>query len=162
MEGMHEQLAHFVNKGGELLKIRVAAEEGFYGGNTLLPDLLKFCREQKAYLYELIELRRMERSDAFDAEKAFRILSHLTVPQLSLFMRMLVEKGIFATKSMAELYRFTASHFYTDRANLISAQSLIRNGQEVDFATAFKLFQVLNGLIDWLDEKFSVRTFRQA
>jgi hypothetical protein len=121
-----------------------------------------YCREKKEYLQELIALRKMAAQDELDMSEASRILSGFTVAQISLFLKLQVEKGLLVPDSLAGLYRFVSRHFYTSKATMISEKSLKREYEDVKFSTAYKMYLVLLEFIEWLDELFQVKSFKPA
>lgn len=163
LEGMHEQLEKMLAEqdllNGQLL---ISSSRAFSNHASLKQDLLRFCREKKEHLQELIALRRMAAQDELDMREAVRILSGFTVPQISLFLKLQVEKGLLVPDSLAGLYRFISRHFYTSKALMISEKSLKREYEDVKFSTAYKMYLVLLEFIEWLDELFQVKSYKPA
>lgn len=163
MEGLQEQVERLVHQNEEISSGVVASgSPAFSNHSSLKQDLLMFCRQKKEYLQELIALRKMAHQDEMDMREASRILSGFTVPQISLFLKLQVEKGLLVPDSLAGLYRFVSRHFYTSKALLISEKSLKREYEDVKFSTAYKMYLVFLDFIEWLDELFQVKSFKPA
>jgi hypothetical protein len=163
MEGMHEQVERLLLEKDVLNgHVLVSGARAFPNHPSLKHDLLLYCREKKEYLQELIALRKMAAQDELDMSEATRILSGFTVAQISLFLKLQVEKGLLVPDSLAGLYRFVSRHFYTSKATMISEKSLKREYEDVKFSTAYKMYLVLLEFIEWLDELFQVKSFKPA
>lgn len=148
--------------GDRFLKRRAQGPRAFGNHPSLKADLLSYCRRQKEYLNELIELRRMFIEDELNMQDASRIFSGFSVPQIALFFKLQVEKGWIQPASLASLYRFISRNFYTEKAQMISEHSLKREYEDVKFKTAYKLYLALLEFIEWLDEWSQVKSYRPS
>lgn len=119
-----------------------------------------FLAKKERNLKETIKLRRdiiqHQQSPASNA----RLKIYLSVPQLSLFIRLLIEKGLLAKENIGELFSFFATHFSTPQASLISAESLRKKSTDVEFTTAQKLKAHLIGMLNWLNENYNLSNFK--
>jgi hypothetical protein len=119
-----------------------------------------FLAKKERTLKETIKLRRdIIQNQQFPSPKA-RLKVFLSVPQLGLFIRLLIEKGLLAKENIGELFNFFATHFSTPQASFISAESLRKKSTDVEFTTAQKLKAHLIGMLNWLNENYNLSNFK--
>jgi len=163
INGLHEQVEFILNQKEKLLRKQIASG---YRLHPLLPsiwdDLCQYFNEKEQALQAMLALRRAVLKDKRSSEESFRVLSLLTVPQLALFFRIQLEKGILIKEHIHDVFNFVAMHFYTEKTLFISSGSLQRKSTDVDFPTALKLWDTLSGMLEWLDEHFSVRNYQRS
>jgi hypothetical protein len=163
INGLHEQVEFILIRKERLLTRQIIS------GYTLHPhlpslwnDLREYYNEKEQALEAMLALRRAALADQRSSENSFRILSLLTVPQLALFFRIQLEKGILIKEHIHDVFSFVAMHFYTEKTLFISTGSLQRKSTDVDFPTALKLWDTLSDMMEWLDEQFSVRNYQRS
>ena len=106
-----------------------------------------------------MEARRMAMQDKSMIKSTFRMLTGLSVPQLALFVKALMETGILLKQKVTEIGNFVALNFYTEKTEFISADSFIKKMTYAEFSTAVKLWEALELAQDWLDEKYDVKKY---
>lgn len=162
IHGLHEQMELILQQKEKLSNININGYSLHTKQSKLKHDLITFYSEKIIFLEELMALRRVAMNDKYSSDQAFRISVGLTVPQLALFFRMQMEKGILVKEGVTEVFNFVAHHFYTEKAIFISAQNLLKRSTDVEFATVLKLWDVLVGMMEWLDENFSVKNYQRS
>ena len=163
LNGLHEELEAVLERREGARQIEVLV------GRSLLPaeqgvrdEVSAFLMERAVYLEELLAVRRMAIADQLEADKAFRVLAKLSVPQLALFFRVQMEVGVLAKEKLSKVFNFVANHFYTEKTRFISAQMLLKRSTDVEFATVLRLWEILGEMMDWLDAQFSVRNYQKS
>jgi hypothetical protein len=163
IDGLHEELEHVLQQKEDLRNSETQTIYSLYPHQTSLKrELHQYYTEKAAYLEELLVVRRTAMQDRYDSERAFRILVGMSVPQLALFVRVLKEKEIILREGITEVLTFFSRHFYTDKALFISSHNLLKRSSDVDFTTVLKLWDMLEGMMNWLDEKFHVRNYERS
>ena len=160
LPGIHDQL-----------QVIISEQDSFFGlpesKLKMLPYLSSidgqfktFLSQKERILKEVISLRREIIKEEQGLETKGRLKIFLSVPQLSLFIRLLIEKGLLAKENIGELFTFFATHFSTPQASLISAESLRKKSTDVEFSTAQKLKAHLIGMLNWLNENYNLSNFK--
>lgn len=163
IDGLHEELEYILQQKENLRSVKIAIAYSLYPQHTSLRlELHQYYTEKAAYLEELLLLRRTAMQDRYDSERAFRILLGISVPQFALFVRMLKERQIILKEGITEVFTFFSRHFYTDKALFISSHNLLKRSTDVEFATVLKLWDMLESMMNWLDEKFHVRNYKRS
>lgn len=163
IDGLHEELEYVLQQKEDLRDREVGIPFSLYPQQApLKQELQQYYTEKAAYLEELLELRRTAMQDRYDSEHAFRILLGMSVPQFALFIRVLKERRIILKEGITEVFTFFSRHFYTDKAAFISAQNLLKRSTDVEFSTVLKLWDTLDGMMNWLDDKFHVRNYQRS
>lgn len=121
-----------------------------------------FLSQKKRSLKEVINLRRVIIEDEQGAKTKGRLKVFLSVPQLSLFIRVLIEKGLLPKENIGELFNFFATHFSTPQTSFISAESLRKKSTDVEFSTAQKLKGHLIGMLNWLNENYNLSNYKNS
>lgn len=129
--------------------------------STIKEHLCRYFAERKQTISELMEIRRAALHDKIETQQAFRILTNLTVPQLTLFFRVQLEVGLILKEHITEVYNFVAQHFYTEKAVFISSSNMLKLSTNIEFATVLKVYDMLNLMMGWLDEQFGVKNFKR-
>jgi len=163
INGLHEQVEFVLMQKEKMLRKQMLSG---YRLHPRLPslwnDLHQYYVEKEQALEAMLALRRAALKDQQSSQESFRVLSLLTVPQLALFFRIQLEKGILIKEHIHDVFNFVAMHFYTEKTLFISSGSLQRKSTDVDFPTALKLWDTLSGMMEWLDEHFSVRNYQRS
>lgn len=163
IDGLHEQLEYIIQQSDELERVRPPFDCRFNVDEcSLKEELHSFFEAKTTYLEKLLRHRRLAMQDKVDADKAFRLLLDMTVPQVALFIRVMKETQVILKTGITEVCTFFAMHFYTDKSLFISSTNLLKRSTDVEFATALKLWDTLIAMENWLDEKFSIRNFRRS
>jgi len=160
INGLHEQKELILQQKDHVSTMDNRTVFSFYPDKKpIIDEILEFFNMKSYYLDELMALRRLAITDKYTSEKAFRVLTGLTVPQLALFFRMQMEIGVLSKQAKQEFFNFVAHHFYTEKTVFISSQNLLKCSTNVEFSTALKLWDILNEMKEWLDQNFSVRNY---
>lgn|GEM_PF-2596123 len=161
--GLHDQIEKLI----WLSKPNTPSASNFTG--ALYPDrpsiseqLSSFYLEKVAHLEKLVAAKRIALNDRDEMTEIFRMSTELSVPQLALFIRLLREKGVIVKKETGEVFSFFARHIYTDNALFISSKNMLKKSTEVEYATALKLWTLLEDMLTWLDESFSIRDYKRS
>ncbi|TCC98825.1 hypothetical protein [Pedobacter hiemivivus] len=163
INGLHEQVEFILNQKEKLLRKQIISKYRLHPNlPSIWDDLRQYYNEKEQALEAMLALRRAALKDQRSSEESFRVLSLLTVPQLALFFRIQLEKGILIKEHIHDVFNFVAMHFYTEKTLFISSGSLQRKSTDVDFPTALKLWDTLSGMMEWLDEHFSVRNYQRS
>lgn len=161
INGLHEQVEFILQLKKEINEVKVKRGMSLHTRqDSLKKDLTGYFTEQISYLEEVLILRRAALLDKYESEKAFRLLVRLSVPQLALFFRVLMETGLLAKQDIREVFNFVAQHFYTEKTSFISSQNMLIKSSNVEFSSAIKIYDMLKTMIQWLDEKFNVKDFQ--
>jgi len=161
--GLHKQLELIVLEKDELFRARELTEIKFTNQRpTIRADFLNYLNEKYEHTNTLIEIKRHELKDRFEPDHLLRILLNTSVPQLGLFIRLLVENDIVQQAKMADLFKFFSSNFYTKNANFISAKSLQDKSTSVRLTDALKLYRFFKSSMEWLDVHFHVKDHNRA
>jgi hypothetical protein len=127
--------------------------------STLLMNLDQFLAEKSAFVKQLVKIRREVIRDSDKRKAMSRFLIYLSVPQLALFIRMQIEKGLLAKENLKELFTFFSTFFYTPNTMFISAENLLKKSTDVDFSTAQKMKKHLIGMLNWLNTNFNLSNY---
>lgn len=141
----------------QMCKLRLKIEDGSIRG-----QLKAFYQEKKDNINQRIELRRSQIRDAKLWEDNDRMQINLSVPQLSLFIRILMEHGILSKEDIGKTFGYYAKHFRTPQTQFISAESLQKKSTDVEFSTAKKMKGHLIGMINWLNEHYNTSNFSDS
>lgn len=161
INGLHEQLELVFQMKKDTQSVGIKNIIGLHPGQeTLKADFQGFFVEKVNYLEELLVLRRVAIKDKYESGQAFRLLVRLSVPQLALFFRVLMESGLLAKQDIREVFNFVAQHFYTDKTSFISSQNMLIKSSNVEFSSAVKIYDMLKTMMQWLDEKFNVKDYQ--
>lgn len=161
INGLHEQLELVYQMKKDTQSVGLKKGMSLHPGQgTLKVDFQGFFMEKVSYLEELLVLRRVAIKDKYESEQAFRLLVRLSVPQLALFFRVLMETGLLAKQDIGEVFNFVAQHFYTEKTSFISSQNMLIKSSNVEFSSAVKIYDMLKTMIQWLDEKFNIKDYQ--
>lgn len=161
--GLHKQLELIALEKDELFRAREVTELKFINQRpTISLDFLNYLNEKHQHTNELMEIKRQELKDRFDPDHLRRILLNTSVPQLGLFIRLLIEKDIVQQAKMADLFKFFSSNFYTKNANFISAKSLQDKSTSVRLPDALRLYRFFKNSMEWLEVNFHVKEHNRA
>ena len=119
--------------------------------------LLKFCEKKLVVLEKMMEARRMAMQDKSMIKSTFRALTGLSVAQLALFVKGQMETGMLLNQKVKDVANFVALNFYTENAEFISVDSFIKKMTDAEFSTALKLWEFLELIQDWLNDKYKVK-----
>lgn len=158
--GLHEQ-QEFILKEKDLL-FEIHLNKGLtmpLESTILYEDLNSFLCEKYLYLKEMAKLRRQAYKDSQEAMKGSRVLINLPVPQISLFIRMQIEKGWLGKEHIGELFTFFANHFYTPHTPFMSPESLQKKSTDVEFSTAQKMKGHLISMVNWLNTHYNLSNY---
>lgn len=163
INGLHEQVEFILTQKEKLARKQLLSGYKLHPNlPSLWHDLREYYNEKEQALEAMLAIRRAALEDQRSSANSFRILSLLTVPQLALFFRIQLEKGILIKEHIHDVFSFVAMHFYTEKTLFISSGSLQRKSTDVDFPTALKLWDTLSEMMEWLDEHFSVRNYQRS
>lgn len=162
IEGLHEAIEYTLLQNNNLQHKDAIANKLHPNQISLRKELQEYYNETKSYLESMLAIRRQGLTDKYDSDHSFRLMIGMSVPQFALFVRILKERGIIVKEGVTEMYTFFASHFYTDKATFISAKNLLKRSTDVEFATALKLWDSFAEMMEWLDEKFSIRNYQRS
>ncbi|MEJ2884633.1 hypothetical protein [Pedobacter sp. GR22-6] len=161
--GLHKQLELIVLEKDELFRAREFTDLKFTNqGPAISLDFLNYLNEKYEHTNALMEIKRHELKDRFEPDHLLRILLNTSVPQLGLFIRLLVEKDIVQQAKMADLFKFFSSNFYTKNANFISAKSLQDKSTSVRLPDALRLYRFFKSSMEWLEVNFHVKEHNRA
>lgn len=141
----------------QMCKLRLKIED-----ESIRNQLKAFYQEKKDNINQRIELRRSELQDAKLWDNNDRLQINLSVPQLSLFIRILMERGILSKEDIGKTFGYYAKHFRTPQTQFISAESLQKKSTDVEFSTAKKMKGHLIGMINWLNEHYNTSNFSDS
>lgn len=158
--GLHEQKEMIIKEKGKLYDGQLNEEsKSNRPTSALYHDLHNFLHEKSTYVGQLIKIRQEAVLDLDKVNSARRFKINLPVPQLGLFIRMQLEKGILAKESIGELFAFYATHFYTANVAFISADSLQKKSTDVEFSTAQKMKGHLIGMLNWINAHYNLSNY---
>ncbi|MDR6943692.1 hypothetical protein [Mucilaginibacter pocheonensis] len=122
-------------------------------------ELNKFLSEKYFLVKERLKISFQSISDEHYQPRGKRMLVNLSVAQLGLFLRLLVEKGVLAKEHIGELFAFFAKNFYTPNTDFISPESLQKKSSVVEHATAQKLKAILISMLNWLNTNYNLSNY---
>jgi hypothetical protein len=125
----------------------------------LYNELNKFLSEKYFVVKERLKISLHLANDVHYQARGRRIMVNLSVAQLGLFLRLLVEKGVLAKEHIGELFAFFAKHFYTPNTDFISPESLQKKSSVVEHATAQKLKAILISMLNWLNTNYNLSNY---
>lgn len=126
---------------------------------SIRDQLKNLYREKKENTKQRIELRRTEILDSKLWEENEKAQINLPVPQIGLFIRLFMERGIIPKEDIGKTFSYYAKHFRTPNTSFISADSLQKKSSDVEFSTAKKMKGHLIGMINWLNEHYSTSNY---
>lgn len=141
----------------QMCKLRLKIED-----EPIRNQLKAFYQEKKDNINQRIELRRSEIQDAKLWDDNDRMQINLSVSQLGLFIRILMERGILSKEDIGKTFGYYARHFRTPQTQFISAESLQKKSTDVEFSTARKMKGHLIGMINWLNEHYNTSNFSDS
>ncbi|WEA00719.1 hypothetical protein [Mucilaginibacter sp. SJ] len=157
---VRQQIEYILTQKQRLSYIMITGIVERSGGKISVADeLSKYLDEQYVYLKRVLKLQRSTVKDQELQRSARRFPVGLSVPQLGLFIRLQIERGILQKDHKAQLFSFFADHFYTSNAMYVSADNLQKKSTDVDFSTAQKLKGELIGMINWLNLNFNLSNY---
>ncbi|WP_185212266.1 hypothetical protein [Sphingobacterium mizutaii] len=119
---------------------------------SIREQLRVFLKEKKAYLQQRMELRRFEIEDHKLTEENERMEVNVPVTQLSVFVRLFMERGILPKEDVGRTFAYYARHYRTPKTSFISAESLQKKSTNIEYSTANKVKGHLIGMVNWLNE----------
>ncbi|MGF7028710.1 MULTISPECIES: hypothetical protein [Sphingobacterium] len=126
---------------------------------SIREQIKAFYREKKDNIKQRIELRRAEILDSKLWEENDRSQINLPVPQIGLFIRLFMERGIIPKEDIGKTFSYYAKHFRTPNTSFISAESLQKKSLDVEFSTAKKIKGHLIGMVNWLNENYNTSNY---
>jgi hypothetical protein len=160
VDGLLDQKDMLLELKSKLFDLSLANGLKFPTANDhLCNELNRFLTEKYALVKERLKVSRQLIADDGKRQRAKRMLINLSVAQLGLFIRLQVEKGIFAKEHIGELFTFFARNFYTPNTEYISAESLQKKSSDVEHATAKKLKAHLIAMLNWLNTNYNLSNY---
>ena len=120
--------------------------------NSKLPtakkQIISWIEEEIYYLNQKRMLLPVSNSKNENQEEETKLLTGLSVPQLSYFFGLLIQTGILQPKTHRAVFRFIADHFKTKMADTISVDSLNSKYYNIETTTKNavreKIIELLN------------------
>ncbi|PYF74573.1 hypothetical protein [Pedobacter nutrimenti] len=159
---LHDQLQVIISEQDRFYGLPESKLKMFSSLSSIEGQFKAFLSQKKRSLKEVINLRRVIIEDEQGAKTKGRLKVFLSVPQLSLFIRVLIEKGLLPKENIGELFNFFATHFSTPQTSFISAESLRKKSTDVEFSTAQKLKGHLIGMLNWLNENYNLSNYKNS
>ncbi|MFN0293588.1 hypothetical protein [Pedobacter helvus] len=157
---LHDQLQVIISEQDRFYGLPESKLKMFSSLSSIEGQFKTFLSQKKQSLKEVIDLRRIIIEDDKGPKTKGRLKVFLSVPQLSLFIRVLIEKGLLPKENIGELFNFFATHFSTPQTSFISAESLRKKSTDVEFSTAQKLKGHLIGMLNWLNENYNLSNYK--
>ncbi|HEX7846604.1 MAG TPA: hypothetical protein VF476_12455 [Chitinophagaceae bacterium] len=157
---IRQQIEYILTQKQRLSYIAVTSfTEDIGSGISVVNELTHYLDEQYTYLKRVLKLQHSSIKEEELHRSSRRFPVGLSVPQLGLFIRLQIERGILQKDHKAQLFSFFADHFYTSNAKYVSADNLQKKSTDVDFSTAQKLKGELIGMINWLNLNFNLSNY---
>ena len=161
--GLHEQLEIVIKFEDRINSLPTWGMSRWMAEDTSIREQIRiFLSEKKQYIQQRIELRRSEIQDSKLGTDTDRMQVNLPVAQFGLFIRLFMENGLLPKEEVGKTFAYYARHFSTPKTPFISAESLQKKSTDVEFSTAKKMKGHLIGMVNWLNEHYSVSNHRDS
>ncbi|WP_199120332.1 hypothetical protein [Pedobacter sp. ASV28] len=157
---LHDQLQIVISEQDIFFGLPESNQKMFISQLPIEDQFKIFLSQKERHLKETINIRRALNLEEQGSKQKNRLKIFLSVPQLSLLIRLFIEKGLLPKENIGELFAFFASHFSTPQTSLISAESLRKKSTDVEFSTAQKLKSHIIGMLNWLNENYNLSNFK--
>lgn len=115
---------------------------------TIKNQIVSWIEEEIDYLYKKIKLEATDLHNSNDKEPKIKLLSGLSVAQLSYFFNLLLQAGIIQHKNQRDIFRFISDNFKTKMSSNISSDSISSKYYNVESTTKSvirdKIIELLN------------------
>jgi hypothetical protein len=157
---IRSQIEFLVKERHRLTEIAFLSEmRKLFKENQLMTDLTGYLSEYEQFLNQILVLQRNAAQDEVQTRSGRRFQVSLSVAQLGLFIRLLLEKGILPKENISQLFKFFAEHFYTANALFISPENLQKKSTDVEFSTAQKMKTLLISMVNWLNANYNLSNY---
>lgn len=157
---LHDQLQAIIDEKDRFNGLPDSKSRMFSNLSPIADQFNAYLNQKENHIKQVISLRNSIVQQDQNSKSSNRLKIFLSVPQLSLFIRLLMEKGLLAKENIGELFTFFATHFSTPQTAYISAESLRKKSTDVEFATAQKLKAHLIGMLNWLNENYNLSNYK--
>jgi hypothetical protein len=159
-DGLIEQKEKLLDMKSHLFELSISSGlKNPWEKHRIYNELNKYLSEKYFLVKERLKISLSFLDDERYSTRQKRMQINLSVAQLGLFLRLLVEKGVLAKEHIGELFAFYARHFYTPNTDFISAESLQKKSSVVEHATAQKLKALLISMLNWLNTNYNLSNY---
>jgi hypothetical protein len=115
---------------------------------SLKEQIISWIEEEIEYLTKKIKLEANQFTNVTDNDKRIKLLTGLSVAQLSYFFGLLMETGIIKHKNQTDVFRFISENFKTNNTEKISVDSIKVKYYNVENTTKKALREKIIELLD--------------